>query len=85
MHPPIHLSPINNLRLSLKLRLATPDAASGVRVVGTQALPEGYRPMLLRGGVLVCLTRAGSLGSVALDTHAPLQVQRRMKLFLVRV
>ena len=59
---------------ALELCLATPSAASGVRVVGTQALPEGYRPMLLRGGVLVCLTPAGSLASMVLDAHAPLQV-----------
>lgn len=58
-----------------KLRLRPPNAASGVRVVGTQALPQGYRPMLLRSGMLVCLTPAGSLASVALDTHAPLQVK----------
>ena len=43
-------------------------------MVGSQALPEGHRAMLLRGGVLVCLTAAGSLASVVLDTHGPLQV-----------
>lgn len=48
-----------------------------MRVVGAQALPEGYRPMLLRSGVLLCLTAAGSLASIVLDTHAPLQVQMR--------
>ena len=52
-------------------------------MVGTQALPQGYRPMLLRGGVLVCLTPAGSLASVVLDTHAPLQVKGHLDLLRV--
>ncbi|KAK9824992.1 hypothetical protein WJX81_005508 [Elliptochloris bilobata] len=53
----------------------TPVGLDGpsVRLVSTQSLPEGHRPLLLQGGVLACLTGTGSLASVLLDTHAPLK------------
>ena len=48
---------------------------AGVKAVDAQALPAGYQPLLLRGGMLACLTAEGALADVLLSSHAPLKAR----------